>query len=353
MLLKRPSLLLFGVASVLAARGANAAPDRAACFAASEEGQTLKIKGSLTAARAKLSICADRACPALVRTDCVRWIEQIDKLAPTIVIGAQDARTGHDLVDVRVSLDGAPFATSLDGRVVAIDPGPHTLRFEADHYVPHEERIVALEGEQGRVLNVRLVHVPTPEDEPPPPVVVAPPRARRELAPEKTPRLRGGIELDASLWILSDYYLGNVTYYGGAAAGPKLVGRLSYVVTPKFQLDFDLTGGAVFLGSDVVVGNFQSGDAQNFLTVVGRVEAQFNLSRLYSIRVGGDVGTWVFFDQQDFEIMFATGTHASFLTFHFGKEQRLTLSADETLLFLLGASTRVAFEQTVGFGYTF
>jgi hypothetical protein len=46
--------------------------------------------------------------------------------------------------------------THLDGKAIALDPGKHALRFEAAGQEPHDEEIVAREGEKNRVVNVRL-----------------------------------------------------------------------------------------------------------------------------------------------------------------------------------------------------
>jgi hypothetical protein len=123
------------------------------CIGAAEQAQPLKHDGKLRAAREELRVCTRPQCPSLIRSDCTRWLAEIDATAPSIVVHATDP-SGSDLVDVRVLIDGQLAAASLDGRDIAIDPGPHVLRFEHAGSAPIEERLVAVLGEQHRRLAV-------------------------------------------------------------------------------------------------------------------------------------------------------------------------------------------------------
>jgi hypothetical protein len=123
------------------------------CVGAAERAQPLKHDGKLRAARDELRVCTRPECPSIVRSDCTRWLAEIDATAPSIVVHATDP-SGSDLVDVRVLVDGRLAAASLDGRDIAIDPGPHVLRFEHDGSEPVEEKVVAVLGEQHRRLSV-------------------------------------------------------------------------------------------------------------------------------------------------------------------------------------------------------
>jgi hypothetical protein len=123
------------------------------CIAAAEQAQPLKHDGKLKAARDRLRVCTRPECPAVIRADCTRWLAEVEATAPSIVVHATDA-SGGDLADVRVFVDGQLAASSLDGRDVAIDPGPHALRFEHAGKAPVEEHIIAVLGEQHRRLSV-------------------------------------------------------------------------------------------------------------------------------------------------------------------------------------------------------
>ena len=129
--------------------------DEAACFAASEKEITLRKQQKLREAVAELVICAAPACPAEVRTECGRRIVELNAALPTLVLVATDAG-GNDVIAVTVTVDGAPFASTLDGRALPIDPGSHVLRFEAPGKAPVEKTIVAREGEKDRHISVVL-----------------------------------------------------------------------------------------------------------------------------------------------------------------------------------------------------
>jgi hypothetical protein len=140
------------VACVLVATAARA-DTSSDCAAAAEEAQPLQHDGKLRAARARLSACSQPQCPALVRSDCTRWLADLEASTPSIVVHATD-RGGADLVDVQVVVDGELVVSRLDGRDIPIDPGAHVVRFEHARSAPIEEHIVADVGVQHRILSV-------------------------------------------------------------------------------------------------------------------------------------------------------------------------------------------------------
>jgi hypothetical protein len=144
------SLLLVGAAGVLSApRTAFADEVLDRCVDANTHAQALRRFGKLGAARDKLRLCADASCPSLVRDDCTQLLDDLDRAQPTIVFDAKD-ELDHDLTDVKVQMDGRPFADRLDGMALAADPGEHTFTFEAAGRPPMTQRIVLREGEKGR-----------------------------------------------------------------------------------------------------------------------------------------------------------------------------------------------------------
>ncbi|MFS8069891.1 MAG: hypothetical protein ACMG6S_26295 [Byssovorax sp.] len=138
------------------ARGGAARADEVrACVAASEQAQLRRDEGKLKLAREQMLMCARESCPAPVRKDCAAWLAALDASVPTIVLSAQDEGK-HDLFDVDVSLDGVALQNPLDGKAIPVDPGPHTLRFEARGRPPVEERVLVREGEKRRAVSVHL-----------------------------------------------------------------------------------------------------------------------------------------------------------------------------------------------------
>jgi hypothetical protein len=192
--MRAPRVLAIGAVLALSS-AAQAAPTRDECIKASEDAQLLRIKSQLVSARAKLLVCTNDSCPKLVKKDCGGWLDEVDHGIPTVVLGARDP-DGKDLVDVRVTLDGNLLTEHLDGKAIAIDPGNHTLRFEANGHA-HEEPIVAREGEKDRNVSVTLG-----EPKARPPVVVAPlkpldstPEAPTSRAPSPATWVIGGLGL--------------------------------------------------------------------------------------------------------------------------------------------------------------
>jgi hypothetical protein len=148
------------MASILAVSFASSGVSRGdpkdVCMAAAERSQPLLRDGKLVAGREELLACSKPDCPAFVRGDCAKWLADVDSRLPSIIIRAIDAN-GSDVANVRVSVDGVVVAQGLDGRMMPMDPGPHTLHYEAAGYVPVEDHVVIRETEKGRELTVKFV----------------------------------------------------------------------------------------------------------------------------------------------------------------------------------------------------
>src|SRR5262245_14249497 len=97
--------------------GAPAEPAVDRCVNANTAAQSHRREGKFGAARAELVVCVDASCPALVRDDCVRRLDELDGAQPTIVFDAKDEE-GRDVSEVTVEIDGRPFAERLDGIAV-------------------------------------------------------------------------------------------------------------------------------------------------------------------------------------------------------------------------------------------
>ena len=156
--------LLIGLALLARSRRADA-DDTADCIAASEAAQTLRDQRALIEARDKLSMCARDVCPTPIRVDCIQQEVEVDAAMPSLVVRAKDAH-GDDATEVKAFCDGTVFATQLDGKSRAVDPGTHTLRFEAAGLPPVERRIVVGEGEKNRLVIVEMAPALLPPGSP-------------------------------------------------------------------------------------------------------------------------------------------------------------------------------------------
>ncbi len=172
----RAHLLSFATLAAIFTLGAGArAQDRVeVCASAAEDAQTIRAQGHLADARKKLAVCADNACPAVVKDHCVTWLAEVDKAMPTLVVRVRDAR-GFDVSGARALVDGIEILASMTGRPVALDPGPHTLRVVASSGVSRDQAIVIAEGEKDRAIVMTIDAPLRPDGSRDGPAPVAPP----------------------------------------------------------------------------------------------------------------------------------------------------------------------------------
>jgi len=157
---RRAVAVAIACASV-AVSGDGRADDKAECSAAYEQTQSLKTSGKLEAARQQVSQCVRTACAPFIRSDCARWLTEIEAAQPTILFEVKDAN-GSDTAAVRVTLDGKPWLTSLDGRAKPLDPGRHLLRFEIAGAPPRDQEVVVTESEKNRRVQISFRVLPEP-----------------------------------------------------------------------------------------------------------------------------------------------------------------------------------------------
>jgi hypothetical protein len=131
------------------------ADEKLACIGASEDGQNQRDQGKLLAARASFARCVSDTCPAVVRTDCGKWLADVEERIPTLQVRVRDGK-GQDVLDATLLVDGAARADATSGRFVPIDPGVHVLRCEHAGGEPVEQRIVVREREKDRLLDLVL-----------------------------------------------------------------------------------------------------------------------------------------------------------------------------------------------------
>jgi hypothetical protein len=141
------SMAFLSMASVASAAIADVTKRQ--CVDANTQAQSLRRDGKLDAARAQLQRCGQSACPAMVRADCARRLDDLENAQPTIIFDVRDG-SGHDLIDVRVTVDGRPLADRLDGKALRIDPGAHAFAFTATDQPPVTQTFVIRESEKER-----------------------------------------------------------------------------------------------------------------------------------------------------------------------------------------------------------
>lgn len=171
-----------------------AAADKESCVKASDSAQKNKSGKKLRAAKKDLLICVQDDCPAIVKKDCDAWLAEVEASLPTIVLSAKDATTGNDIFDVKVTLDGEPLTEKLDGSAIAIDPGPHTIHWEAAGMPAQDSKILVKEAEKNRTVTVTLgAPAAPPPPTPTPTTAPAPAPIVEKSGPPPAAWIFGGI----------------------------------------------------------------------------------------------------------------------------------------------------------------
>jgi hypothetical protein len=159
----RPSTFAFVLATACVAVSTSARADVTSdqCIDANARAQVMRRSGKLIASREQLNTCVDRTCPGMVRDDCAKRLDELNRLQPTVVLGAQDA-TGGDVAAVAVTVDGRPLTSKLDGLPLDVDPGAHVFEFQAAGKATVTLTLVLKEGEKGRIERVIFPAPPSP-----------------------------------------------------------------------------------------------------------------------------------------------------------------------------------------------
>jgi hypothetical protein len=160
------------------------------CIEANVKGQELRRDGKLAAASEQLRACISSSCPGIVRDDCTKRLDELEKAQPTMAFDVKDA-AGADLIDVRVSVDGQLLVDHLDGKPVNVDPGAHVFTFEVAGKPPITERLLVREGETTRRERVVVGTAAAASAPVPPKPVTAPaptpPPTESVVVPPATP----------------------------------------------------------------------------------------------------------------------------------------------------------------------
>jgi hypothetical protein len=151
-------------------------PDRQQCAHAYESAQRLRRAHALRGARESLLVCSHAECPGWVKKECTPWLAEVEEALPTIIVTARD--DAGPRTDVRVKVDGEVVAEKISNDPIAIDPGTHTISFEAPGAKRVEQRITLAEHEHDRRLEIDLVGGKTQEPK-------APPKPEKPTDPEE------------------------------------------------------------------------------------------------------------------------------------------------------------------------
>ncbi len=154
---------IFVGAALLVPVTAHAETQAEHCVRASDEGQTSRQHGKLLDAQKSFIACAAVTCPKLVRADCERWLDEVNRDLPSIVLGVKDSK--GDVLDARVIIDGGD-PKRPDGSPVPLDPGTHVVRFERKGASSIERTLVVRTGERNRSVVETMELAGAPDSKP-------------------------------------------------------------------------------------------------------------------------------------------------------------------------------------------
>ncbi len=138
------------------------ATDKADCAAALKLAQADKGAGKLNKALTELATCSRPVCPKAMVKQCTDLTTALTAAQPTVLFTAKDA-SGNPVALVTVTVDGSIVSSNLDGTPVALDAGPHTMKFESDGATPVEKQITVEAGTKSQPVAIDLdVNPPKP-----------------------------------------------------------------------------------------------------------------------------------------------------------------------------------------------
>jgi hypothetical protein len=143
------------------------ADDVESCVNAASQGQAARRSMTLLDARDHFIACARDACPKVIRSDCAKWLEDLETRIPTVSVRVT-TDDGRDIA-ANVSVDGRPAQGQSAGQSMQVDPGSHTFRAVAKDLEAAEQIVILAEGEKARVVTMVLRSKPPPATSPPRP----------------------------------------------------------------------------------------------------------------------------------------------------------------------------------------
>jgi hypothetical protein len=157
MLLSRRAALGVAIAALttLPAAAVAGEPGTEACIEAFETGQSAREEQDLVEARRRFLICSQEGCPAVLRRDCLSWVEQVDASFPSVVFRVVD-ELGRDVAAAQIYVDDELVAGRAEGWALPVAPGRRLFRAVVPGRRAVEQRAILAEGEKNRLIVFRL-----------------------------------------------------------------------------------------------------------------------------------------------------------------------------------------------------
>jgi hypothetical protein len=126
-------------------RTARAEVSRQTCLDSFEQAQRARKDGQFTDAKRKFRVCADAACPAMVRKDCTDALAGLGSKIPSIRVTVH-AADGSEVESFDLLVDGE--SRPHGSEPVELDPGEHAVKVELDDGSEREQRVTLRPGDQ-------------------------------------------------------------------------------------------------------------------------------------------------------------------------------------------------------------
>ena len=126
------------------------------CIAQHDSARQLRLSEEWQAARTKMVSCADEHCPLAIAADCRAWLDEVERLMPTliVVVEADDLAALHSAL--HVELDGVRVELKDPPMPIELLPGAHQLRFELPDEQPAVVNFSLAKAEKNHIERVRF-----------------------------------------------------------------------------------------------------------------------------------------------------------------------------------------------------
>jgi hypothetical protein len=131
------------------------------CIDTHTRSQQLERDDKFLESRAALLECSAESCPGAIRTDSVRWLEDLRSRIPTVVFRAN--KQGQAVSNVEIYVDDTLVFRRLEGKALELNPGVYRVRFAPPSPAePIEQELIVSQGDRLRDVSVELAPVPVP-----------------------------------------------------------------------------------------------------------------------------------------------------------------------------------------------
>lgn len=151
----RAAAVASALALLVSRNCAAAEPTVPECLAASDASLQSGNERKRLAERDQLLTCAQPSCPRIVREECERRLEEVNRRMATVVFDVRDAED-RPLNGVTILLDGRLLDARRKDEPVPVDPGEHRILFRVAGKPEVGRNITVREAEKDRPIFVRL-----------------------------------------------------------------------------------------------------------------------------------------------------------------------------------------------------